>query len=662
MAVVISPFAGVGTQFFDSNGDPLSGGKIYTYLAGTTTPLATYTSSAGTTPLANPIILDAAGRVATGEIWLSDGFMYKFVLKDANDVTIATYDNVPGINASYVNYTISQEIQTATAGQTVFTLTTMQYQPGTNNLSVFVDGINQYGPGAQYAYTETSPSVVTFNTGLNLGEEVKFTTAQLNSSSAADSTQISYTAPYSTAVATNVNAKLGQYVSVKDFGAVGNGTVDDTAAIQAAIDAVKTSYGAAVYFPPGRYKITSSIKVPTKTISLYGSGADTSIIEALSCDGIEITVPSTDRDTQFFQDFSLIGAPGSTANWTAITSTLPSGGTSGTDSRDGLHFLRLKLYNWNKGFVISDTWEWSIQLCKIQKVTNPIELKTYSMVGRILNNFMVFEDGDSFGGTADAYAINLLGPVTEGILIQNNQFFGFKRALNADSNSNNVYITFTQNDVSSTEYGVYVGLINSLFYCAGNYFELKTDNSIGVYITAQSTEVNWQNVIHANFFIRGTGSNTIGIKAGTTGTQYAWRNDIQFNHFFGMNGYDIALYGGAGKTNIANNRCSSTGTTASIYVESVAASGAPVTISQNWCVKGIQLADASDLTDGQILLNQNTENDTYQAWRQTAAPTTGTWRLGDIVWNSDPASSEYVGWVCTVAGTPGTWRGFGQIA
>jgi hypothetical protein len=67
--VSLSIFGGVGAQFFDNNGNPLSGGKIYTYEAGTTTPLATYTSSSGDTAHTNPIVLDAGGRVPGGEIW-----------------------------------------------------------------------------------------------------------------------------------------------------------------------------------------------------------------------------------------------------------------------------------------------------------------------------------------------------------------------------------------------------------------------------------------------------------------------------------------------------------------------------------------------------------------------------------------------------------------
>jgi hypothetical protein len=257
MAVNLSPYGGVGAQFLDNSGNVLTGGKIFTYAAGTTTNQATYTTSAGNVPHSNPIILDASGRVPSGgEIWLTDGSAYKFILRDSNDVLIATYDNVTGINSNFVAFTNQQEIQTATAGQTVFNLTTMTYPPGTNSLSVFVDGVNQYGPGAQYAYLETDGDTVTFVNGLHVGALVKFTTSQLNSSGLqANAFQVSYTPPFTGSVGTNVGDKLAQYVSVKDFGAVGDGVTDDTAAMQAAVDAGQYE----IDLVGGIYRITSVV-------------------------------------------------------------------------------------------------------------------------------------------------------------------------------------------------------------------------------------------------------------------------------------------------------------------------------------------------------------------------------------------------------------------
>jgi len=106
-AVNLSPVGGAAAQFFTNTGAVLTGGKLFTYLAGTTTPAATYTTSAGNVAHTNPIVLDSAGRVPSGgEIWISNGVVYKFVLRDANDVLIGTYDNIPpGVSGTAADIT-----------------------------------------------------------------------------------------------------------------------------------------------------------------------------------------------------------------------------------------------------------------------------------------------------------------------------------------------------------------------------------------------------------------------------------------------------------------------------------------------------------------------------------------------------------------------------
>ena len=95
MSVNLSPI-GNGVSFLGTTGLPLSGGKIYTYQAGSSTPLATYTTINGTIANANPIILGTDGRTPS-EIWLTYGYNYKFILQDSVGSTIATYDNLYGI-------------------------------------------------------------------------------------------------------------------------------------------------------------------------------------------------------------------------------------------------------------------------------------------------------------------------------------------------------------------------------------------------------------------------------------------------------------------------------------------------------------------------------------------------------------------------------------
>jgi len=186
MSVNLSPVAGAAAQFLDNAGNVLTGGKLFTYLAGTTTPAAVYTDSTGTTFHANPIILDASGRVsAGGEVWITTGTQYKFVLEDANNVLIATWDNVPGAT----NINAADVVFTGFKGQ----------------VGVVQDLADD--DGADWIGFESA------GTGV---------------------------------VARSAQDKMRDMVSVKDYGAVGDGVADDTVAFQAL--ATECEVGKATYF------------------------------------------------------------------------------------------------------------------------------------------------------------------------------------------------------------------------------------------------------------------------------------------------------------------------------------------------------------------------------------------------------------------------------
>ena len=204
-------------QFFDANGNPLVGGKLYSYAAGTTTPLATYTGNTTTTANTNPVILNSRGEAG---VWLSSSY-YKLKLTDSNDVEIWTVDNVGG-----------------------------------------------------------------FATMADLTAAIAALTASLASSSG--SSMIGFIQAGTSAVATTAQAKMRETISVKDFGAVGDDTHDDTTNIQAAINYANT-IGGDVYFPAGIYKITNGLTInnsgdtsDTFKASMYGDSSSSARIHGMA--------------------------------------------------------------------------------------------------------------------------------------------------------------------------------------------------------------------------------------------------------------------------------------------------------------------------------------------------------------------------------------------
>jgi hypothetical protein len=238
MAVNLSMLAGAGAQFFDNSGVILSGGLIYTYAAGTTTPQATYTTSSGSTAHANPIVLDSAGRIPSGgEIWLTDAISYKFVLKTSAAVTIATYDNVTG-NASGI-------------------VTSLAASSGSSLVGYIQTGIG--------------------------------------------------------AVATTVQARLRQYFSVKDFGATGNGSTNDTVNVQAAIDAVFAAGGGTLFFPAGTYLVSTLVLnwgASATSVKFLGAGKNATVIQKTgggTAAVFALSASASDGTYSEFSDMRIIG-------------------------------------------------------------------------------------------------------------------------------------------------------------------------------------------------------------------------------------------------------------------------------------------------------------------------------------------------------------------
>lgn len=237
MALTLSLFAGAGAQFFDNNGGMLSGGLIYTYLAGTTTPAVTYNSNLGTVALANPIVLDSSGRIPTGEIWLPYGVGYKFVAKTATNVLIGTYDNIP----------------TATLPPIVNDAVSISYEPSVEVLA------GNFIVGNLYQITSVG------NTNFQLIGASSNTVGVIFTATGVGSGTGKAT------VSRVLQNRLMDSYSLKDFGGICNGTTDDTSAWL--LMAAKLPIGQTCTIP-GPSLISSTITITRKiALQFLGSGA-----------------------------------------------------------------------------------------------------------------------------------------------------------------------------------------------------------------------------------------------------------------------------------------------------------------------------------------------------------------------------------------------------
>ena len=280
MSAILSPVPKL--QFFTEGGVPLVGGKLYSYAAGTTAPLPTYTTASSTQLNPNPVILDSRGEAS---VWLGSA-SYKLTLTDSTDVEIWTVDNIT-----------TQDAVVALAAFEVSLASTTNSAQGSSLVG----------------YVPVSGSGRT------------------------------------------VQSKLRDTVSVKDFGAVGDGTTDDTVAIQNAIAYCQNTAqygGKALYIPGGRYRITASLSVSKEFLTIYGDGPWESQIYA---DGIATPVIKTAAMQYlrpFFHDFGVVNTgTGKGIDFGSITGQVYLGELknlyleSGDDGFYAPHFFSMSMIN-----------------------------------------------------------------------------------------------------------------------------------------------------------------------------------------------------------------------------------------------------------------------------------------------------------------------------
>ena len=151
-----------------------------------------------------------------------------------------------------------------------------------DNAQVYIDGVYQNKAG--YSISGTT---LTFSEAPPLNAGIEIVVSRTLDFGAEDAANINYTQGGTGSVNRTVLTKLQETVSVKDFGAVGDGVTDDTAAIQAAIDECEV-LKKPIFFPVGTYIITSGLTVQQKEVHVIGEGSESTILDFNVSSGVAL--------------------------------------------------------------------------------------------------------------------------------------------------------------------------------------------------------------------------------------------------------------------------------------------------------------------------------------------------------------------------------------
>lgn len=432
-----------------------------------------------------------------------------------------------------------------TGSQTVFTLAA---DPGAlgNGTHIYINGVYQ-----QKATYTTVTTTLTFSSAPPLGtNNIEVVSFVLSSVGTTDSALVTYLPSGTGAVTRTAQAKMRDTVSVKDFGAVGDGVTDDTAAIQATITAVGIN-GGCVYFPKGTYKITSQLVIYDSNIRLVGDGFKNTTITASSA-SFNMLRTTNGKSFISISDLSFLG--GATTNATAQYGII--GGTTSTDETSNVLIENCRFSNSNNGIVVCSGKYWKVINCYFDTLIGNISGTGYGILSAESSAYGLFTN-NHFTGTAGngRHAVYMSVGCSYSIA------------------SNNIVKDFDQSAFACYATNAQAGTVENII--SGNVITgggtVATQESAAIYLGGKTSNCLISNNTILNFA-------NIGIIVVDLGYGLTLNNMIKGNLITSCSLWGIAVRGGTTTSVSSNyvNGCStsSSGTYAGIYISSTHSGGA----------------------------------------------------------------------------------------